>query len=394
MKRGAFPTIRAGCGTIAALFALLAVAFFETTAFAQVYHPIAFAAPPVQIVSPPNHAVFCGPLHIPILAYTRPEFRATNVEFYANGSNDLGAGVKLSATTGPTPLPFVSPTGMPPDVLLRLGQYWGYVWSNAPAGQFALTAVAKGPSILLPPGPPVTPGYNYTSAPVSITILPTTNSTNPKDIVSIVATDPIAVAGTNCSWLWPCSTNWTAASAVTLTNWGPKGALFTVYRYGDASRPLTVNYTIGGTASNGVDYVAIPTNITISADSCRGLIPIVPIDNGSTHVVKTVILALAPPTTSSATGETYEIGAPSEAEAVIVYGWPRPLPFALPDGTFHVGASGPDGEWSVIEASADLVNWTCVATNQVFQGSVDFVDPNSTGRPSLFYRVVPLASSP
>jgi len=158
---------------------------------------------------------------------------------------------------------------------------------------------------------------------------------------------------------------------------------------------LTVNYNIGGTASNGVDYVALPGFVDISAGSACEAIPIVPIDNGSNHIAKTVVLALAPDTN---TPPDYLVGFPPRAEAIILYHWPRPLPLLLPDGSFHLNDSGtnggPDGAWFSVQNSADLVNWSSIGTNQVFQGSIDFIDPDAPGSLGGFYRVVPLTNSP
>ena len=77
----------------------------------------------------------------------------------------------------------------------------------------------------------------------------------------------------------------------------------------------------------------------------------------------------------------------------MLYRRPRPLPWVLPDGGFHFNATGSDGAWFTVQSSPDLVNWSCLSTNQVFEGSVDFVDPNALGNPSGFYRVVPLTNA-
>jgi hypothetical protein len=173
-----------------------------------------------------------------------------------------------------------------------------------------------------------------------------------------------------------------------------------VRRFGDASSNLTVNYKIGGTASNGVDYVALSGFVNIPAGAGYGLIPIVPVDNGSNNFVKTVILTLAPATNTP----NYLIGFPKQAEALILYHWLRPIPIllagvpaggsVLSDGAFHFNAAGPDGAWFTLQNSLDLVNWTSICTNQVVQGSVDFIDPNAPGNPSGFYQVVPLTDTP
>ena len=208
----------------------------------------------------------------------------TNVEFFANAI-DLGSGVNLSATNRPILLYKATPS------LSLLSSLYCFVWTNAPVGSYALTAVATASS-----------GLSRTSAPVNITILATATNTNPTDIVSIDAIDPIAIAGTN-AYVWrgvtnatPTWTNWSGAAFQWFTNWGPKNAIFAVKRFGDASSDLTVNYSIGGTASNGVDYAALPGFVTVPAGSAYALIPIVPIDNGSSNVSKTVVLTLTPST--------------------------------------------------------------------------------------------------
>jgi hypothetical protein len=376
------------------LFAALVGGMIPRPGLAQVKDPIFGPAfgPPVRIVSPANHAVFYTPVDIPIFAYTRSEAVFTNVEFYANGA-DLGRGVNLSSTNRAVCQTLASPTIMPPIFLHRLGSVWCLVWSNAPAGSYALTAVAGGSELFMP-----LTTLNRTSPPVNITVLSSTNGTNPTDVVDIVATDPIAIAGTNMFWVWPGMTNatpswtnWPPARWGYFTNWGPKAALFTVRRFGNASSTLTVNYTIGGTASNGVDYAALPGNATFSAGSACALIPIVPIDNGSNNIAKSVILTLTP---STNTPPGYFVGFPPRAEVLIHYFWPRPFPWMLPDGGFHVTASGPDGAWFTVQHSTDLSSWSCVSTNQVFQGSADFADPDTSGSSAGFYRVVALTNAP
>jgi hypothetical protein len=376
----------------------LTVGMIPSLGLAQVQAPIfdPILGPPVRIISPPNHDVFYSPVDIPILAYTRSEVDFTNVEFYANGM-DLGSGTKLSATNQPVCSTLASPDVMSPVTLGRLGSLWGLVWSNPPAGAYALTAVASGNLVA---EPLTTTGISRTSAPVNITILTSTNGTNllDVDVVSIVATDPIAIAGTNSCWAWPGMTNavpawadWPPSQWEYFTNWGPKAGLFTVRRFGDVSSVLNVFYNIGGTASNGVDYVALPGYVEFRAGCARALIPIIPIDNGSNNVPKTVILTLARPPYALV---DYIIGFPRRAEVIILYQWPLPVPLLLPDGSFQLNANGPDGAWFYIQNSTDLVNWSSVCTNQVIEGSMDYIDPNAPGSPAGFYRALPLTNLP
>ena len=310
----------------------------------------------------------------------------TSVEFFA-GTNSLGLGQRLPVVTPLAgggiavggPLPPIYPTNL-----------FFLIWSNAPVGTDALTAVATDNG-----------GASTTSAPpVKIAVLPPlTPPTNRPPIVSIVATDPVAIEGTNC-WVWPGETNspptwaaWPTAVCRFFTNCGPKIATFTVRRCGDTNSDLTVPYDIGGTASNGVDYVALPGSVTIPAGERRALITIVPIDDGPPDVNKTVILTLLPDMQMNPL-PGYVLGFPRRAAAIIIDQGPCPTAGMLPGGCFHLATPGPDAAWFSVECSTDLVNWTSVCTNQVVNGSIDFVDPDAQSNPSRFYRAVPLTNAP
>jgi hypothetical protein len=355
--------------------------------------PIIFS-PEIRIISPPNGAVFRAPINLPLFAYAYPPgFQETSVRFN-DGTNFLGLAHPVST---PTPLPPTpgghtpSPVPVPPTALPA--NIYELVWSNAPVGNHVLTAGAL-----------FSNSNNFVlliavSAPVNITILPPLPPpTNRPAIVSIVATDPVAIEGTN-SWVWAGETNSTPTWAAWpppirrfFTNSAPKTATFTVRRFGNTNDDLTLPYDIGGTASNGVDYVALPGSVTIPAGEHAALITVVPIDNGPTNVNKTVVLTL---TSSTNTPPDYVLGFPRRAAAIIIdSNGPRPATAVLPDKCFHLVIPGPDAAWFCIEYSTDMANWTPVCTNQVINGSIDFVDPDAPSNSSRFYRAVPVTNTP
>jgi hypothetical protein len=362
--------------------------------------PVMNFPPVVRMVSPANGAVFHAPVNLPLFAYAvEPDSTdaVASVEFFV-GTNSLGFGqpVKPTPILPPTPVQFDANGDTPSNPIVPVRpilpfDLYSFVWSNASAGNYELTAVATGDN-----------GISSTSAPVKIAVLPLLPPpTHRPTVVSIVATDPVAVAGTN-SWTWPGETNsppnwnaWPSAVSRFFTNAGPKTATFTVRRAGGTNDDLTVLYAIGGTASNGVDYVALPGFVTVPAGERAALITIVPIDNVSNRVssaIKTVVLTLTP---STNTPPDYQIGFPRLAAAVIVDSrHPRPGSGQLPGGSFHLNASGPDAAWFRIEYSTNLLDWTPVCTNQVINGSIDFIDPAAPNHPSRFYRAVPLANAP
>lgn len=329
--------------------------------------------PIVRITSPPNNSVFRAPVDLPIFAYAADRGGyVTMVGFFA-GTNFLGLGHRVISPVvgGSVPVP-------PPMLLSNL---WLLIWSNAPVGAYPLTAVAADNG-----------GASTVSDPVNVTILPPPPPpTNRPPVVSIIATDPIAIEGTNCCrWLGlaaapPAWSNWQSPTAVFryLTNCGPKNALFTVRRLGATNADLTITYDVGGTATNGVDYVPLPGVVTIPAGHRAALITLVPLDDGPPDLTTSVILKLTP-------SSDYLIGYPPRAAAIILDGpCPRPTAMVLPDRCFCLSAAGPDGAWFHVEASTDMRNWAPICTNQVINGSVDFVDPDAQSNPARFYRAVP-----
>ena len=341
--------------------------------------------PVVRITSPPNGSVFRAPVKIPIYAYAADrDGSVESVEFFA-GAASLGFGHHVAAV--PPPLP---PGPVQPPILIVATNFWEFTSTNPPPGtNIALTAEATDNG-----------GLSMTSAPVLVSILPPLPPpTNRPPIISIVATDPIAIEGTNC-WTWPglaspvtTWSNWYAANAVFrfFTNCGPKNAAISVFRFGDTNNDLDVAYAIGGTATNGADYVALPGSVTISAGERRADITIVPLDDGPPDLTSTVVLKLVP----DATGTNYMLGYPRAAAAIILDSQsPRAVTGLMPGAAFNLSAAGPDGAWFHVEHSTDLVNWTPICTNQVVNGSMDFVDPDASANPTRFYRTVPESGPP
>ena len=137
--------------------------------------------PVVRITSPANGAAFRAPVAVPIFAYAKdPDGYVASVEFL-DGTNSLGLGHRVTAV--PPPLP---PCPIQPPILIIVPtNYWELVWTNAAPGSHTLTAKATDNG-----------GFATVSGPVNVTILPPLPpSTNRPPLISIVATDPIAVEG-------------------------------------------------------------------------------------------------------------------------------------------------------------------------------------------------------
>jgi hypothetical protein len=89
---------------------------------------------------------------------------------------------------------------------------------------------------------------------------------------------------------------------------GPKAGKFIITRTGALDLALRIEYTLGGTATNGVDYVKRTGAATIAAGAASVNVFITPIDDAVTEGAETVVLKLSETT-------TYLVG--STASAVV-----------------------------------------------------------------------------
>jgi hypothetical protein len=101
--------------------------------------------------------------------------------------------------------------------------------------------------------------------------------------------------------------------------------VFTISR-SSAGVPLTINYTLTGTATNGVQYQTIATNVTLSSTATETNINVFPIDDGIPQPTTTVILTLQTGTGYAGAGSaivsisdndtpTIDISSPANAQA-------------------------------------------------------------------------------
>ncbi len=73
---------------------------------------------------------------------------------------------------------------------------------------------------------------------------------------------------------------------------GPTNGIFTLTRDGDSSVPLTVNYTLSGTASNGMDYATLPLSVTFLAGSISTNIILVVSNDLIPELTETAVLTI------------------------------------------------------------------------------------------------------
>jgi len=93
---------------------------------------------------------------------------------------------------------------------------------------------------------------------------------------------------------------------------------FTVTRSVVTASPMTVNYTMSGTATSGSDYTAVGGSVIIPASTASATVTITPIDDTTYEGNETVIL------TVSSTAE-YSAGSPASATVTIADNEPPPV---------------------------------------------------------------------
>ncbi|NJL82199.1 MAG: hypothetical protein HC890_03120 [Chloroflexaceae bacterium] len=127
-------------------------------------------------------------------------------------------------------------------------------------------------------------GFNATS---------TAGTFDIEDITVIAGTDGIIINGTPSSTVNPGVTVAIAATDANAAEAGADPGTFRISRAGDTANPLTVNYTISGSATNGTDYTPNLTGAAIiSANQSFVDITITPVDDAVAEGAETVILTL------------------------------------------------------------------------------------------------------
>ncbi|AFY82417.1 SBBP repeat-containing protein [Oscillatoria acuminata] len=118
----------------------------------------------------------------------------------------------------------------------------------------------------------------------------------------------------------------------------------TLTRTGITTNPLTVNYAIGGTATNGMDYTALSGSIEIPAGLSSITIPIQAIDDNSVEGDETVVLTL---TDNSA----YNVGTDKTATVSIIENDLEPF---TPVESILTGVDNGSVAWGDYDGDGDL----------------------------------------
>jgi Ca2+-binding RTX toxin-like protein len=108
-----------------------------------------------------------------------------------------------------------------------------------------------------------------------------------------------------------------AANPLSVNEDGTTNLIYTFTRTGSFTNPLTVNYSIGGTATNGTDYGNIGASVTFDQNSAIATVTVDPTADATVEGDETVALTLAP-------GAGYKIGTIPAVTGTILNDDPAP----------------------------------------------------------------------
>ncbi|WP_277601974.1 putative Ig domain-containing protein [Altererythrobacter sp. BO-6] len=226
----------------------------------------------------------------------------------------------------------------------------------------------------------VTIPANATSA--NITINPTADTTvEPDETVTLSI-----AAGTGYTIGTPSNATTTilnddvpsasiAVSPASVAEDGAANLVYTVTLNSAPNAPVSINYTVGGTATNGTDYATITSPLVINTGNTTGTITVNPTADATIEADETVVLTLA-------AGTGYSVGAPNAATGTILNDDVANL--TINDVTISEGNSGTTNATFTVSLSAPApaggVSFDIATANGTATAGVDYVAQSLTGQ--------------
>jgi hypothetical protein len=234
----------------------------------------------------------------------------------AVGINLLGQGVPLPvATIAPVTPAADEDSGTSATFRVSLDQLSSGLTVNYSIGGSAQNGVDY---VSLPGS--VTIPANQTSALITITPIDDLLPESTEDVIITLAAGTGYTVGNNASATVTIVDNELTASITAsdpaASEGGDPGS-FTIQLNRPATNPVTVAYSIGGTATAGSDYQALPATVTIPAGQQQADLPVIPLSDNLVEPTETVTVTLQ-------AGSDYLIGSPASASVDIADGFVTP----------------------------------------------------------------------
>jgi hypothetical protein len=174
-----------------------------------------------------------------------------------------------------------------------------------------------------------------------------------------------------------------AAGGASASRIGPTSGSFTFIRSGSTAEAVTVNFTLGGSAVNGVDYNTLPTSITIPVGVSSATLNIVPKTSTSLVGDKNVTLTVS-------SGPAPASGQSANATLVIAGNSVRSAIREVPGGGMRLSWQGVSGKNYRVAFRPTLTsgNWTDISGNVTASNSAPaWTDPTAGIVGQRFYIV-------
>lgn len=162
--------------------------------------------------------------------------------------------------------------------------------------------------------------------------------------------------------------------------------VFTIYRGGAVDQPLVVDFTLGGTAVPGLDYIGnLSGSATIAAGSSSAVVELWPIEDLLPEGYESIAVALLPT-------NRYWLGSRTQAVAEIIDNDPGPVPtinrdsLAMLGGRLSFKLNGLPGQTFQLYCSTNLADWEPATPIPLAAGSLFIEATNHNARVGFFYR--------
>ena len=136
-------------------------------------------------------------------------------------------------------------------------------------------------------------------------------------------------------------------------------ATFLITRTGDITNALLVQYSLDGTADNGLDYSTLPGSANIPAGEMSLQLTVSPLEDETEEGSETIRLTLSD-------GDGYVVGDSNSSYAVIIDADSSPDSFHVADdGDDFIGSGTSDAPWNTIGFAMDQAGYYASETNPI-----------------------------
>lgn len=289
------------------------------------------------------------------------------VQMYFNGNTTAGTTINLTGTIAPGDVFVLANASANTTILAEADQTNSTTWYNGDDAIVLRKGGATGTIVDSIGQVGVDPGSEWGSGLTSTG----DNTLRRKSTIAAGDTNPSDAFNPSAEWDGFAQDTFDGLGSHTLSGGGGSGVpviaiaaqdaaaaeagqdpgMFRITRTGDTTNALTVNYTIGGTATNSTDYSNLTGSATIAAGQSFVDVTITPVDDASVEGNETVTLTLIDTA-------DYDLGASSSADVAIADNDTAGVTIAQSGGTTTLTEGGETDTYTVVLTSQPTADVT------------------------------------